>query len=121
MTDTDQPNSHNLIKNAYAAFNARNIDAILRVMYPHIKWARAWEGDHANGHNDVRAYWQRQWQEINPEVTPVGFTTRDDGKLAVEVDQLVKDLNGNILFNGRVVHVYTIVDGLLLQMDIEPG
>jgi len=27
-----------LIKNAYAAFNARDIDAILQVMHPEVKW-----------------------------------------------------------------------------------
>jgi len=37
----------------------------------------------------------------------------------VEVDQLVKDLEGNILFDGKVKHVYVIAGGLLQQMDIE--
>ncbi len=48
-----------LIKNAYAAFNARKIDEILRVMHPKVKWSKAWEGDYANGHDEVRAYWER--------------------------------------------------------------
>jgi len=108
-----------LIKNAYAAFNARNIDAILQVMHPEVKWSKAWEGDYANGHDEVRAYWERQWKEINPNVTPVGFRERNNGTLEVEVNQLVKDLNGNILFDGKVKHVYVIKKGLLLQMDIE--
>lgn len=109
-----------LIKNAYAAFNARDIDAILRVMHPDVKWSRAWEGDYATGHDEVRAYWQRQWAEINPMVTPVGFRERDNGTFEVEVDQLVKDLDGNILFDGKVTHVYVIQGGLLKKMDIEP-
>ena len=108
-----------IIKHAYTAFNARNIDAILHVMHPEVKWAKAWEGDYANGHNEVSAYWQRQWKEINPKVTPVGFNERENGTLEVEVDQLVKDLEGHILFEGKVKHVYVIDDGLLEQMDIE--
>jgi len=108
-----------LIKNAYAAFNARNIEAILQMMHPEVKWAKAWEGDYANGHNEVSAYWQRQWKDIDPKVTPVGFYERENGTLEVEVDQLVKDLEGHILFEGKVRHVYLINDGLLEQMNIE--
>jgi ketosteroid isomerase-like protein len=108
-----------LIKNAYAAFNARDIDAILQVMHPEIKWPKAWEGGYAKGHEEVRDYWQRQWKEIDPKVTPVGFYERENSTLAVDVDQLVKDLDGIILFDGKVTHVYVISDGLLQQMEIE--
>lgn len=108
-----------LIKNAYAAFNARDIDAILQVMQPDVQWPKAWEGGYANGHVEVRAYWERQWKEIDPTVTPVGFRERENGTLEVEVHQLVKDLKGTILFDGKVFHVYVINDGLLQKMDIE--
>lgn len=117
--DTSLLSNQELIKTAYTAFNARDIDAILQVMHPDIKWSRAWEGDYANGHDEVRAYWERQWKEINPNVTPVNFLERENGTLAVEVDQLVKDLEGAILFDGKVTHLYIINDGLLQQMDIE--
>ncbi len=48
---------------------------------------------------------------------PVGFRERENGTL--EVDQLVKDLEPDILFDGKVKHVYAINDDLLQQMDIE--
>jgi ketosteroid isomerase-like protein len=119
MTEKKMLKNQTLIKNAYAAFNARDIDAILQVMHPEVKWPKAWEGGYASGHEEVRAYWERQWKEIDPNVTPVGFRERENGTLEVEVDQLVKDLDGNILFDGKVIHVYVINDGLLQQMDIE--
>ena len=119
MNEEEMLKNQVLIKNAYAAFNARNIDAILRVMHPEVKWSKAWEGDYANGHDEVSAYWQRQWKEIDPTVTPVVFRERENGTLEVEVYQLVKDFEGSILFDGKVKHVYVITDGLLQQMDIE--
>lgn len=119
MTEEKMVKNQALIKNAYAAFNARDIDAILQVMHPEVKWSKAWEGDYANGHDEVRAYWTRQWKEIDPNVTPVGFRERENGALEVEVDQLVKDLEGNILFDGKVIHVYLINDGLVQKMDVE--
>lgn len=88
-------------------------------MHPEVKWARAWEGDYAHGPKDVREYWERQWKEIDAIVEPVGFRTKEDGRLEVEVDQLVKDLEGNIVFDGKVTHVHEILDGLMKQMDIE--
>lgn len=108
-----------LIKNAYTGFNTRNIDAVLSIMHQDIHWPKAFEGGYVIGHDAVKDYWIRQWSEIDPKVEPVAITERPDGKIEVEVNQLVKDLEGNILFDGKVKHVYVITDGLLQQMDIE--
>jgi ketosteroid isomerase-like protein len=119
MNEVEMLKNQALIKNAYAAFNARDIDAILQVMHPQVKWPKAWEGGYAHGHDEVRAYWERQWKEIDPRVTPVGFSERENGTVEVLVDQLVKDVAGNVLFDGNVKHVYVIHDGLIQQMDVE--
>jgi hypothetical protein len=74
-----------LIKHAYTAFNARNINAI-QVMHPDIHWPKAFEGGHVVGHEAVSAYWIRQWNEINPRVEPVEINERYDGKIEVIVD-----------------------------------
>lgn len=51
---------------------------------------------------------------------PTGFQEQADGKLEVAVYQVVKNLEGNLLFDGPVKHIYTIQDKLFKQMDIEP-
>ena len=83
------------------------------------EWPKAFEGGYVSGHDEIRAYWTRQWKEINPHVEPVGFNERQDGTLEISVQQLVKDLQGNQLFDGIVKHIYTVQDGLLRRMDIE--
>jgi hypothetical protein len=108
-----------LIKKAYAAFNARDIDTALSTMHPDVEWPTAFEGGYVSGRNEIRAYWTRQWEEINPHVEPIGFNERQDGTLEISVQQLVKDLQDNQLFDGIVKHIYTIQDGLLRRMDIE--
>jgi hypothetical protein len=108
-----------LIRKAYTGFNNREVDTVLSVMHPDIHWPKAFEGGYVIGHEAVREYWTRQWSEINPKVTPVGFRERQNGTLEVEIDQLVKDLDGNVLFDGKVKHVYVIANGLLQHMDIE--
>ncbi|KQB43070.1 nuclear transport factor 2 family protein [Flavobacterium aquidurense] len=107
------------IKKVYTAFNERNIDNALSTMQEDVQWSKAWEGGYISGHNEIKEYWTRQWTEINPKVEPVGFTQRDNGSLEVKVHQNVKDLQGNLMFDGFVKHIYTFQDGLIKTMDIE--
>ena len=116
-----RPQDQALLKQAYAAFNARDIDAVLSLMHPDVHWPNGWEGGYVNGHEEVRDYWTRQWQAIDPEVTPVGFTERPNGELEVQVHQLVKDLQGTVLLDGMVKHVYTLEEGKIKSMGIEEG
>jgi hypothetical protein len=111
--------SHDIIRKAYSAFNARDIDKALSTMKPDVQWSKAWEGGYISGHDEIRAYWTRQWSEINPKVEPVGFVERENGNLEIDVHQQVKDLDGNSVFDGHVTHVYTFEDGLIKTMDIE--
>ena len=108
-----------LIRQAYAAFNTRDIPAVLCTLHTQVRWSRAWEGDYATGHDEVQAYWLRQWQELEPRVEPTSIQERADGKLEVSVHQVVRDKEGSLLFDGPVKHIYTLQDGLLMQMDIE--
>lgn len=111
--------NQDLIEKAYAAFNARDIDTALSTMHPEVQWPKAFEGGYVSGHNEIREYWTRQWTEINPNVLPIGFNERQDRSLEISVHQKVKDLQGNVIFDGIVKHIYTLKDGLLRRMDIE--
>lgn len=113
------PQHQELLKQAYAAFNARDIDAVLLLMHPQVHWPNGWEGGYVNGHDEVRAYWTRQWQALDPKVEPVGFKERPTGELEVDVHQTVKDLQGSVLFDGPVKHVYTLDQGKIKSMEIE--
>ncbi|WP_316734923.1 nuclear transport factor 2 family protein [Pedobacter aquatilis] len=108
-----------LVRKAYLAFNTRNIDLALSTMHPEVQWPKAFEGGYVSGHDGIRAYWTRQWSEINPNVEPLTITERSDGTLEITVHQIVKDLGGNAIFDGIVKHIYTLQDNLLRKMDIE--
>jgi hypothetical protein len=60
---------------------------------------------------------------IDPSVEPVAFNVRPDGRVAVEVDCVVRGSDGAVLAEGRVVHVYSFRDGLIARMDVggRPG
>lgn len=67
----------------------------------------------------MKAYWTRQWDEINVTFEPIGFNERQNGSPEVEVQQKVKDLQGNSVFEETVKHIYTFKDSLIQSMDIE--
>jgi hypothetical protein len=108
-----------IIKKAYAAFNDRDIDKALSTMQPKVQWSKAWEGGYISGHDEIKRYWTRQWNEIDSNVEPTVFTERQNGSVEVDVHQKVKDLKGNSIFDGTVKHIYTFEDGLIKTMDIE--
>jgi hypothetical protein len=108
-----------LINRLYSAFNDRDIDLLVAQMTEDVDWPNAWEGGRAHGHDGVRDYWTRQWAAINPTVEPGAVTTRPDGKVAVAVHQLVRGLDGTLLGEGDVVHVYSFRGTLIARMDVE--
>jgi ketosteroid isomerase-like protein len=102
----------------YAAFNARDIDAALAAMHPDVDWPNAWEGGRVHGHEAVREYWTRQFAAIDPHVEPRSFTRTEDGRIAVEVHQVVRSPAGEVLADRTVTHVYALRDGLVERMDV---
>jgi len=107
-----------LLRRAYAAFNARDVETVLRAMAPDVVWPNGWEGGVVRGREQVRAYWTRQWAEIDPTVEPVDFRREQDGRVAVTVRQVVRDPAGTVIAEGHVEHVYRFADGLVQDMEI---
>ena len=52
-------NAEHLIRQAYAAFNARKIDAALALMCSDVVWPNGMEGGVVLGHAGIREYWTR--------------------------------------------------------------
>jgi hypothetical protein len=109
-----------LLRAAYAAFNAREIDAALALMTPDVAWPKAFKGGFVRGPEEVRAYWTEQWSEINPHVEPVSFHPEEAGRILVDVHQVVRDLAGAVLADERVGHRFTLEQGLIQAMEVGP-
>jgi nuclear transport factor 2 (NTF2) superfamily protein len=106
------------LKHIYSRFNARDIEAVLAAMHEDVTWANGMEGGHVHGRDEVRSYWTRQWAMVYPHVEPVGFANGPEGEVIVEVHQVVHDLNGNLLQDHPVGHIFRIEDGLIRRFDI---
>jgi len=107
-----------ILEQAYSAFNKRDIDAALALMTEDVSWPKASEGGKVVGKEEIRAYWTRQWTEFDPHVEPLAITEEDGGRIRVRVHQLVKSLQGDLLADSEVLHVFTMKNGLIAAMDL---
>ena len=107
-----------VIREAYRAFNAREIDAALAVMQSNVEWPNGMDGGTVYGHTGVRDYWTRQWNIIDPHVDPVAMDADGSGRVVVSVHQVVRDLNGKLLLDRTVEHIYSFEDNLIRSMEI---
>jgi hypothetical protein len=103
------PTDHDLLTNVYNAFNARDVDTILAAMSADVDWPNGWEGGRVYGPH---------WAVIDPPVEPVGYDTDETGRTVVKVHQVVRDLEGNVISDSMVEHVYLIEGGLIKNMEI---
>jgi len=102
----------------YDRFNARDIEGVLANLHPDVEWVNGWEGGHVHGHEGVRDYWTRQWAQISPQVEPLAFHKESDGQIDVDVRQTVRDLDGEVLSQTDVRHIYAFDGDLIRRMDL---
>jgi len=108
---------HQLLTELYAAFNARDIDFCLGGMTPDVTWANGMDGGYVHGHEGVRAYWTRQWKLVNPRVDPQKFQANAN-RVTVDVHQVVRALDGTLIVDQMVKHVFTFDGGLVKIFEI---
>jgi hypothetical protein len=113
MTSDEQ-----LIRRLYEGFNKRDIEAVLAALADDVAWANGMEGTHVHGRDAVREYWTYQWSVIDPAVEPLSIARGDDGTTIVEVHQVVRDLQGQVLLDEVIHHSFSVKDGRVQRFDI---
>jgi hypothetical protein len=108
----------NILKRVYERFSVRDIEAVLDALHAGVTWADGMEGGHLRGREAVRSYWTRQWAMIDPRVEPTGFSSDAEGEVVVKVHQTVRDLQGTVLVDRMVGHVFRLENGLITRFDI---
>ena len=54
------PDRADRLRSLYAAFTARDVDAVLAAMAPDVDWPNGWAGGRLSGPAEGRGYWERQ-------------------------------------------------------------
>lgn len=91
----------------YGYFNAREIDSVLPHLSKDVKWANGMDGGFVYGRDQVKAYWTRQFKEVNSRVYPIDIKPQDT-KIVIRVHQVVQDLEGKLLSDQMVDHVFEL-------------
>lgn len=107
-----------MLQRMYAAFNRRDIESVLGSMHVNVDWPNGMEGGRVLGTSAVRDYWKRQFEVLDPNVEPKKFTREADGRIAIDVHQVVRDRSGKLVVDEMVEHVYEFRDGLIQSMEI---
>src|SRR6266487_2911471 len=119
MKNDDLDHVKKILRQTYQHFNNRDIESTLAVMHSDVDWPNGMEGGIEHGHEAVRKYWTRQWTMINPNVEPIQFKKEADGRINVMVHQVVRDMDGKLLADQLIHHIYTIENGLIKTMEIQ--
>jgi hypothetical protein len=106
------------LQNLYEAFNNYELETIISVMHPDVKWANGVEGGFVYGRDAVREYWTNQYKVIQVQLEPLKFEQDENNRNVVTVHQIVKDLQGNLLADMTVKQIFTIEDGLISLYEI---
>ena len=106
------------LQNLYEAFNKGEIETIISVMHPDVKWANGVEGGFVYGRDAVREYWTNQYKVIQVQLETLKFEMDENNRNVVTVHQIVRDLQGNLLADTTIQQIFTIEDGLISLYEI---
>ena len=106
------------LQNLYDAFNKGEIETIISLMHPDVKWANGVEGGFVYGRDAVREYWTNQYKVIQVQLETLKFETDENNRNVVTVHQVIKDLQGNLLADATIQQIFTIEDGLISLYEI---
>ncbi len=106
------------LQNLYEAFNKGEIETIISVMRPDVKWANGVAGGFVYGRDAVREYWTNQYQVIQVQLETLKFETDENNRNVVTVHQIVRDLQGNLLADATIQQIFTIENSLISLYEI---
>ena len=116
--ENGMPDNVELLRRVYDLFNRRDIESVLAAMHPDVVWANGMQGGHVHGRDEVRSYWKRQWASIDPHVEPIEIWPNGKQEVILRVHQVVRDLEGNLLADRVVIHIFQMRNGLIERFDI---
>ncbi len=110
-------NTNSFFETLYKNFNDRKIETVIANMTEDVKWANGMKGGFVYGHEGVRTYWTEQFKQVNSRVKPLKIETEKD-IVKIKVHQVVRDLNGNLLSDTIVDHVFHMEGEQVAEFDI---
>lgn len=109
-----------LLTKVYEAYNRRDFAALSAFLTSDVDWPDQLQGGRVTGRDAVAAQWRETARSIQVDLAPVTFALEPDGRLAVNVNQVVRNLAGQVWSDSCVRHLFTLEDGRIARLDVEP-
>jgi ketosteroid isomerase-like protein len=108
-----------LLTRVYDAYNRRDFAAFSALLTPDVDWPDQIQGGRLIGYDAVEAYWAANDKMIKVDSAPVTFIALPDGRIAVDVNQIVRNLAGQVWSDSCVRQIFTLRGDKVARMDIE--
>ncbi|WP_419251645.1 nuclear transport factor 2 family protein [Caulobacter sp. ErkDOM-YI] len=108
-----------LLTRLFEAYNRRDFSAFAADLCDDIDWPDQTRGGRLVGHAALRDYWDANSHSIHVEVAPIAFAMQDDGRVRVDINQVVRGVTGSLWSDIQVRQYYTLRDGQVSRMDVE--
>jgi ketosteroid isomerase-like protein len=108
-----------LLTKVYDAYNRRDFADLSVFLAPDTNWPDLVEGGRLIGPEALGAYWARNDKMITVDIAVVSITNQPDGRVAAEVNQVVRNLAGQVWSDTCERHIFTLRDGMVARLDVE--
>jgi hypothetical protein len=108
-----------LLTKVYDAYNRRDFAAFSAFLTSDTNWPDLVEGGRLIGPEALGAYWARNDKSISVDIALVSIAALPGGRVAADVNQIVRNLTGQVWSDTCERHVFTLRDGLIARLDIE--
>jgi ketosteroid isomerase-like protein len=108
-----------LLTKLYEAYNRRDFAAFSALLTSDVDWPDQIQGGRLVGHEALATYWAANDKVIKVDSAPVTFTALPDSRIAVDVNQIVRNLTGQVWSDSCVRQIFTLRDDKVARMDVE--
>lgn len=108
-----------LLTKVYDAYNRRDFADLSVFLAPDTNWPDMVEGGRLVGPKALSDYWNRNDKLITVDIAVVSIAALTDGRVAADVNQIVRNLAGQVWSDTCERHIFTLRDGRIARLDIE--
>jgi len=108
-----------LLTRFYETYNRRDFVAFSAFLAPEVDWPDMVEGGRLIGPEALGAYWARNDKMITIDIAVVSIAALPDGRVVAAVNQVVRNLAGQVWSDTCERHIFTLRDGKVARLDIE--
>ncbi len=107
-----------LLTRLYAAFNDRDVVALVGGMHPDVSWPNFLEGGRVEGREALTAYWTGQFAMVTPEASPIEMRELPDGRIVVRLHYVIKATEGGGVWTDEITsNTFTFEGDEVVRMD----